>query len=162
GSPFTGTHPIGGVGGEAGEALVRQRGGRMEVRPAGLEDVVAYVALGRPAQEWLRSRGLGQYVPAAHEGDAAAIHSRVELGPLCGVRDAGRAAGFSSRDEPPSPWWPGDGPRALSLAGRVVAGSARGRGVGGFIIEWCAAEPPRRGRRCMRLDCHAGNPWLCR
>lgn len=134
----------------------------MEVRPAGLEDVVAYVALGRPAQEWLRSRGLGQYVPAAHEEYAAAIHSRVESGTLYVVRDAGEAVGFFSLDETPSPWWPADGTPALYLAGMVVARSARGRGVGGFIIEWCAAETTRRGRRCMRLDCHAGNPWLCR
>lgn len=44
----------------------------------------------------------------------------------------------------------------------VVARAARGRGVGSFIIERCLAEAARRGCRCVRLDCHAGNAWLCR
>ena len=49
----------------------------------------------------------------------------------------------------------------MYLAGMVVAPSARGRGVGGFIIEWCLFEARRRGCQWVRLDCHAGNPWLC-
>jgi len=44
----------------------------------------------------------------------------------------------------------------------VVSPRARGQGVGGFIIRWCVAEAARLGRRFVRLDCHAGNPWLCR
>jgi GNAT superfamily N-acetyltransferase len=134
----------------------------MEVRPAGSEDVATYAALGRAAQAWLRARGLGQYVPAAHDEYAAAIRSRVESGTLYVVRDGGEVLGFFSLDASPSPWWPADGAPALYLAGMVVAGSARGRGVGSRIIEWCAAEAARRGRQYVRLDCHAGNPWLCR
>jgi ribosomal protein S18 acetylase RimI-like enzyme len=44
----------------------------------------------------------------------------------------------------------------------AVSPQARGRGIGGHIIRWCAAEARRRGCRFVRLDCHAGNPWLCR
>ena len=44
----------------------------------------------------------------------------------------------------------------------VVSPWARGQGVGGFIIRWCVAEAAQRGCRFVRLDCHAGNPWLCR
>jgi GNAT superfamily N-acetyltransferase len=43
----------------------------------------------------------------------------------------------------------------------VLAAGARGRGVGGTIIEWCANEAVRLGRQFLRLDCHSGNPWLC-
>jgi GNAT superfamily N-acetyltransferase len=134
----------------------------MEVQRAGPEDVRPYAELGRDAQAWLRSRGLGQYVPAAHDEYAAAIRSKVESGTLYAVRDGDTAVGFFSLDPAPSPWWPVDGEPALYLAGMVVARSARGHGVGGLIIEWCAAEATRLGRRWVRLDCHAGNPWLCR
>ncbi len=134
----------------------------MRVRLAGPDDVTTYTALGRAAQDWLRSRGLAQYVPAAHGEYGPAIRGRVEAGTLYAVQDGQEVVGFFSLDGSPSPWWPTDGAAALYLAGMVVAPSARGRGVGGFIIGWSAAEAGRRGCRCVRLDCHAGNPWLCR
>lgn len=133
----------------------------MEVRPASPEDVGTYTALGRAAQAWLRSRGLGQYVPAAHDEYAAAIRSRVESGTLYVIRDSGPPVGFFSLDPAPSPWWPADGVSAMYLAGMVVAPLARGRGVGSHIIGWCVTEAGRCGCRFVRLDCHAGNPWLC-
>jgi ribosomal protein S18 acetylase RimI-like enzyme len=48
------------------------------------------------------------------------------------------------------------------LGGMVVGRSAKGRDVGNQIIRWCVGEASRRGREFVRLDCHAGNPWLCR
>jgi GNAT superfamily N-acetyltransferase len=133
----------------------------MKVRSAGLEDVANYAALGRASQAWLRSRGLGQYIPAAHEEYAAAIRSKVESGTLYVVQVDEEAVGFFSLDVSPSPWWSPDGTPALYLAGMVVSRSARGRGIGSFVIEWCVAEAARLGYRYVRLDCHAGNPWLC-
>jgi GNAT superfamily N-acetyltransferase len=134
----------------------------MEVRRAVLEDVGIYADFGRAAQAWLRTRGLEQYVPAAHDEYADAILARVEAGTLYAVWDGGSAVAFFSLDPAPSPWWPADGEPALYLAGMVVSQQARGRGVGGHIIRWCAAEARHRGCRLVRLDCHAGNPWLCR
>jgi GNAT superfamily N-acetyltransferase len=134
----------------------------MEVRVADAEDVATYSAIGRMVQRRLQAGGLEQYVPAAHDENADAIRSRVASGILFAVCDAGAAVGFFSLDRSPSLWWPEDGMPALYLAGMVVAPSARGRGVGGFIIRWCVAEACRRGCRFVRLDCHADNPWLCR
>jgi GNAT superfamily N-acetyltransferase len=127
-----------------------------------MEDVVAYTALARAAQAWLRGRGLGQYVPAAHEEYGDVIRSRVASGTLYAVRDGDDAVGFFSLDVSRSQWWPVDGTPALYLAGMVVARSARGRGVGGLIIKWCIAEAAHLGCQYVRLDCHASNPWLCR
>jgi GNAT superfamily N-acetyltransferase len=110
---------------------------------------------------WLRSRGLSQYVPAAHDEHAAAIRTRAESGTLYVVRDGDEAIGYFSLDSSPSPWWSADGTPALYLAGMVVAPSARGRGIGGFIIEWSVSEAARLGFKRVRLDCHADNPWLC-
>jgi GNAT superfamily N-acetyltransferase len=134
----------------------------MEVRPTCLDDVVKYVALGRAAQAWLRSRGLSQYVPAAHDDYTPAIQLRIESGTLFAVQDGGETFGYFSLDASPSPWWPADATGALYLAGMVVARYARNRGTGSFIIEWSVTEAARCGFKCLRLDCHAGNPWLCR
>jgi GNAT superfamily N-acetyltransferase len=134
----------------------------VEIRLARLDDDVGtYAALGREAQGWLQSRGLEQYVPAAHDAYATTIRSRVESGTLCAVWSDDAAVGFFNIDTAPSPWWPADGVPALYLAGMVVSRAARGRDVGGSILRWCIGEAARRGCECVRLDCHAGNPWLC-
>ena len=44
----------------------------IEIRPARFDDLHSYAEFGREAQSWLKSRGLEQYVPAAHEVYAAA------------------------------------------------------------------------------------------
>jgi GNAT superfamily N-acetyltransferase len=104
---------------------------------------------------------LGQYAPSAHDGHAADIRARVASGTLYAVWSDDVPLAFFSLDPRPSPWWPADGAPALYLAGIVVAQRARGRGVGKYIIRWCAGESGRRGCRFVRLDRHAGNPWLC-
>ena len=54
----------------------------MEIRRAVMADVGIYADFGRVAQAWLRTRGLEQYVPAAHDEYADAILARVEAGTL--------------------------------------------------------------------------------
>lgn len=134
----------------------------MHVRLAGPEDVPEYTLQARTAQARLISRGLGQYIPAAHVEYAEAIEKRAASGTLYAVVDDGQVVGFFCLDPVPSPWWPTDGTSALYLSGIVVDSSARGRGVGEYIIGWSAAAA--RNRRCsfVRLDCHADNTWLCR
>ena len=134
----------------------------MEIRLARPNDIGAYCELARAAQAWLQSRGLGQFVPAAHDEYAAAIRVRVQSGTLFAVWTDDEVVAFFSLDPNPSPWWPADGTPALYLAGIVVARKARGQGIGGEIVRWCVAEASRRGRQFVRLDCHDGNPWLCR
>ena len=133
-----------------------------EISPASFEDIATYTALARAAQAWLASRGLTQYVPAAHDEYAASIRTRAESGSLFAVRAGDLALGFFSLDVSPSQWWLVDETSALYLAGMVVARWARGRRVGSFIIEWCLAEAARQERQCVRLDCHADNLRLCR
>jgi hypothetical protein len=81
----------------------------MQVLRASLDDLATYATLGHKAQGWLRARGLGQYVPSAHEKHAAAIRDMVESGTLYVVQDAGEDIGFISLDATPSRWWPADG-----------------------------------------------------
>lgn len=133
----------------------------MEIRLARRDDIGTYADLGRKAQEWLKSRGLRQYVPAAHDECAAAISARIESGTLYAVSSDGVASAFFSLDPFPSRWWPEDGASALYIAGMVVAREARGRGIGGVIIRWCVGSAERLGRQFVRLECHADNRWLC-
>ncbi|MGE0696531.1 MAG: GNAT family N-acetyltransferase [Pirellulales bacterium] len=133
----------------------------VEVRLARQDDIATYVAFARVAQAWLGSRGLGQYVPAAHDAYAARIRAQVASNVLHSVWSNGAAIAFFSLDPTPSPWWPADGAAALYLSGMVVAREARGRGVGSYAVEWCTAEARRRGCEFVRLDCHADNRWLC-
>ena len=132
----------------------------MEVRPACSEDIDTYTAFARLAQEWLRSRGFGQYIPAAHDEYAACVRQWIVAGTLHAVTEAGAAIGFFNLDCSPSKWWPADDRPAMYLAGMVLAESSRGRKIGHEIIRWCVTEAQRRGWRFLRLDCHADNPWL--
>jgi GNAT superfamily N-acetyltransferase len=77
------------------------------------------------------------------------------------VELAGEAAGFFSLERAPSPWWPPDDVPALYLAGMVVGPKFLGWGIGDAILTWCTQQALERGFHAIRLDCHAGNPWLC-
>ncbi len=134
---------------------------RMKIRTASLEDVATYAALARDAQAWLQSRGLGQYIPAAHDEYADAVQARAKACTLYAVEDGDAPIAFFSLEPNPTQWWPPDQTPALYLVGMVVDRQARGRKVGEQIIEWCKAEAVRRARRFLRLDCHADNRWLC-
>ena len=133
----------------------------MHIRLARMEEIATYASFGREAQIWLQSRGLGQYVPAAHDEYATAIRARVESATLYAVRNDCDAVGFFSLDPTPSPWWSVDSAPALYLSGIVVARTARNLRVGDEIIVWCLAEAARQNRSLLRLDCHADNVWLC-
>lgn len=134
----------------------------MQVRLARLEDLDTYFAFARVAQAWLHARGLGQYIPAAHDEYAGAMRTRTQAGTLYAVSEVDEVIGFFFLDEAPSQWWQGNETPALYLAGMVLAEQARGRGLGTQVLQWCQAETRRRKRTHLRLDCHADNAWLRR
>lgn len=133
----------------------------LDVRVARRVDLAVYVAQARRAQARLMAKGLAQYVPAAHPEYDAYLRARVADGTLLAVWDAGRPVAFFVLESARSRWWPADDIAALYLAGMVVAPELSGRGLGAAIVEWCAAEAGRRHKGALRIDCHAGNPWLC-
>lgn len=136
------------------------KGIMFEVRPARREDLVTYTSFAEVAQSWLRSQGLGQYVPAAHPEYADSFRSRVMGGTLFAVWDCDTPLAFFSLDPVPASWWPPDDESALYLGGMVVDRRHRGNGIGNWIIRWCLAEARQRGCRLLRLDCHSDNAWL--
>lgn len=44
----------------------------------------------------------------------------------------------------------------------AVSRSEAGRGIGAALLECASGLVASRGRTCLRLDCWAGNPELCR
>jgi GNAT superfamily N-acetyltransferase len=134
----------------------------VEFRQAQAADVATYVTFATAAQDWLRQHNLGQYVPAAHPEYFEAVQDRALAGTLYKAASGDEAVAFFSLEEVRSRWWPADDVPALYLAGMVVSTAWKGRGVGKTIIDWCVDRARVHGRRAVRLDCHAGNPWLCR
>lgn len=59
-----------------------------------------------------------------------------------------------------SKWWR-DGTSAAYVSSIVVSRSSKGLALGTFILDWCRSTASAAGARVLRLDCHAGNPWLC-
>ena len=133
----------------------------LDVRIARRVDLAAYVALARLAQARLMAKGLAQYVPAAHPEYDAYVRARIADGSLHAVWTGAEPVAFFVLESARSRWWPADFVPALYLAGMVVAPSARGQGMGDAVVEWCAAAARRQHKVALRLDCHAGNPWLC-
>ena len=134
----------------------------MIVRLATSADIPLYITFAIQAQNWIRDHGLTQYVPAAHPAGAEIIATRVLAGSLFVIEATNVPIGLFSLERQPSPWWPDDSVPALYLAGMVVASESRGRGVGAAIITWCLEQARASGCASVRLDCHAGNPWLTR
>jgi aryl-alcohol dehydrogenase-like predicted oxidoreductase/GNAT superfamily N-acetyltransferase len=136
--------------------------GGLAVRPARLDELPAYLACSRDAQQRLRSKGLGQYLPAAHDEFADEMRQRVTQGTLRSVWSGGQQVGFFNWDFRPPEMWNtvNDQPPAWYIAGMVVAPTARGRRVGPRILRWCLEDARRQQAAVVRLDCHSANAWL--
>lgn len=131
------------------------------IKTASQTDIPKYVELAQAAQSFLRLRGLTQWVPAAHPGFLPNLEAKVERRSLHKVSHRQDAIAFFDFSFEPSEWWSGHAGRAGYLSGIVVARASRGLGVGSFILEWAEAKVRDQGAHYLRLDCHAGNDWLC-
>lgn len=124
-------------------------------------DIARYVELAQDAQCLVRSKGLTQWVPAAHAGFLPKIEARVERRSLYKVLDEREAIGFFDFSFDATEWWSGRGDSAGYISGIVVARAGSGRGVGSFILRYAEEIAREGGAHCLRLDCHAENTWLC-
>jgi Acetyltransferase (GNAT) family len=122
-------------------------------------DIGTYVAFARAAQSFLESRNLAQWVPAAHSTFLPAIHTMIATETLRKVVVDGEPVAFFDLSCS-SMWWR-DAASAAYVSGIVVSRSNRGQAFGPFILGWCCSTATAMGARFLRLDCHAGNRWLC-
>lgn len=131
------------------------------VEIASPRDIPRYVELAQAAQAFLRSKGLTQWVPAAHPAFLPNLTAKTEKRSLRKVSKGKDAIAFFDFSFEPTEWWSGHAAIAGYISGIVVAPANRGFGVGSFILEWAEARVRDRGARYLRLDCHAENNWLC-
>lgn len=133
----------------------------LSVEPALLEDLDLYVRLAQEAQAFLRGRGLAQWVPPAHAPYRNVLVAGIAAGEVYKVGCGGEMVAFFRCGAVGSEWW-GPYPAAASyVSGIVVARDKKGCGVGRFVLDWCAARAQALAHDRLRLDCHAGNSWLC-
>jgi GNAT superfamily N-acetyltransferase len=134
---------------------------RVTVEPASQADIPMYVDLAQAAQEFIRSKGLAQWVPAAHPAFLPNLVAKVEGHSLCKVSYGNDAIAFFDLSFEPSEWWLGYPGMAGYISGIVVARANRGQGIGSFILDYAESELRDRRIPYLRLDCHSGNEWLC-
>jgi RimJ/RimL family protein N-acetyltransferase len=125
------------------------------------QDIATYVAMAKDAQLDLRCRGLGQWVPAAHDAFRGEIDARIERKELFKIVVCNAPIGYFVLTTQPSSWWSGASPPGVYLSGIVVSRSMRGRSIGTEILSWVRARAVEIGLPVIRLDCHADNTWLC-
>jgi len=107
------------------------------VQIASASDIAVYVELAEAAQAFLRSKGLSQWVPAAHPAFLPDLVAKVERGSLSKVCDGRDAIAFFDFSFEPRSWdW--------LCHPQVSSANAR-----------------EAGAEFLRLDCHAENDWLC-
>ena len=131
------------------------------VAPALLDDLDRYVSLAQEAQAFLRGRGLAQWVPPAHASYRHVLVDRVAAGELHKVVCADQAVAFFRLSAEGPEWWAPYPAPASYVSGIVVARDKKGFGIGRFVLDWCAARAQALAHDRLRLDCHAGNDWLC-
>ena len=132
-----------------------------KVEVANREDIARYVEMAQAAQAFIRSKGLAQWVPAAHPAFLPNIAAKVERRSLHKCSHRNGTIAFFDFSFDPSPWWSGRAGLAGYISGIVVARPSTGRGVGTLILQWAEETARDGGAQYLRLDCHAENRWLC-
>src|SRR4051812_9392142 len=114
-------------------------------------DIPTYVELAQAAQAFVRSRGLEQWVPAAHPAFLPNLIARVTRHSLHKVSRGEDTMAFFDFSFEPSEWWSGRAGTAGYISGIVVARASRGLGVGRLVLACAEAKVRERGAQYLRL-----------
>jgi GNAT superfamily N-acetyltransferase len=124
------------------------------------DDLPWLTTLAQQAQARLRERGLAQWVPAAHAPYAAELRAKLAQQSLHKLVLDDQDVAFFDLTPDTSPWWPADAGPAWYLSGVVTDRAWRGHGLGRAIVAH-AQHRAQVAALPLRLDCFAGNQWLC-
>lgn len=112
-------------------------------------------------QQRLKEKGSGQYVPSAHyEYHESFVKRRVMSEFFVGRASGSLILGFCL-SETPSEWWQDLGQESLYFSNLVIRQEYQGRGIGKEVFTFCTQQCISQGKKRLRLDCYAGNEWLC-
>ncbi|MER7938820.1 MULTISPECIES: GNAT family N-acetyltransferase [unclassified Streptomyces] len=137
-----------------------------EIRPAGVADVSALMALRTEAEGWLSSLGTDQW--SDPETGSRAIdkwHATIEDGRAWVILDNhGSTVGTVSRGPADRDFWRDeDRPEtAFYLYKLITARSVAGTGLGSLVLDWACRVAATEGREWLRIDCWRTNTRLQR
>ncbi|WP_175834949.1 GNAT family N-acetyltransferase [Burkholderia anthina] len=131
------------------------------VRRATIDDVPALVRIRNDAHAKKVAYGDDAW---GKEGDGfsdAWVRNHVMRAAVYVVDLDGTSVGtFSLAFDDDAHWGPQE-PIAGYVHGLCVRSGFNGRGLGSFMLDWCAREVRSLNRRWVRLDCAADNETLC-
>ncbi|MER5889914.1 GNAT family N-acetyltransferase [Streptomyces sp. NPDC001941] len=134
------------------------------LRPAGMHDVPALMALRTEAEQWLQTKGTDQWSdPETGERALSKWRASIDEGRAWVVVDSSSdvlatvSRGPVDRDF----WADGDEPEtALYLYKLIVARAASGRDLGTRVIDWMSRLAALEGRSWVRIDTWRTNVGL--
>lgn len=128
------------------------------ISPACSEDLDKIVALLEEARAWLHVRGIQQWVlPYPSQW----IAEEIKRGEVYLARVANEPVGSITIQWFDEDIWPGASEDAAYIHRLIVAGRFRGQGLGLQLLRHAEQVARAAGKRCLRLDCWAGNQALC-
>jgi ribosomal protein S18 acetylase RimI-like enzyme len=139
--------------------------GVIVVRPAGLEEVDAALAILEEACQWLATKGIDQWPKnldhPAGPFSRAFLTEKAERGELYLAWRGEQPVG-TLRLQWSDPFFWGEQPDdAGYVHGLAISRAVGGQGVGLALLRWAERAAAAAGKRFLRLDCMAENPALC-
>ena len=126
--------------------------------PATPADVDAIHALRRSLEDWMAAHGTIQWPQGSLQRER--IVTQVDSGEWHVLRDDdGLLATVRLLWSDPD-FWGDDRTPAVYVHGLMVDRRAAGRGLGGALLDWAAAQGREAGVDLFRLDCRTTNPVL--
>ncbi|MEV5204909.1 GNAT family N-acetyltransferase [Streptomyces sp. NPDC053720] len=136
------------------------------IRPAGLADVPALMALRTEAEGWLASAGTDQWSDPETGGRALAKwHDSINEGRAWVLLDTdGTTVGTVSRGPADRDFWREDDKpeSAFYLYKLITSRSVSGQGLGSLVLDWACRVAALEGREWVRIDCWRTNTGLQR
>lgn len=135
----------------------------MMIRLASPADADTLMALRLEAEQWLANAGVDQWRnPATRTPALKKWQADIAAGRTWVVEDREDAVATVTLAPPDRDFWnANDQPEnAMYVAKLITARSARGRNLGGQLLDWVGIQAQQQGKAWIRLDCWRTNTKL--
>jgi GNAT superfamily N-acetyltransferase len=136
----------------------------LEIVQAAPAEAEAVLALLQQAAQWLRDRGIKQWMHYLDPSAASDLTRAVKAGEVYVARLGGRIVGTMALLPSPGEWdrqlWGDVADDALYVHRLAVDRSAAGAGIGDRMLDWAEGHARATGKRFLRLDCVGHNARL--
>jgi len=133
----------------------------MAVRAGRPQELELALSMLEGAATWLWEAGIRQWPPGSQRAQSAHVEECLKAGDLFLLTVGDQAAGTVIVRSVLPGYWP-TVTRCGGYIGKLCVGRPyAGRGLGRWLLSWAEQEGAGRGLDLARLDCWAGNGWLC-